>query len=226
VTIWQRFSGAVNTGLLYSKGNDSTQYNISSVVGYHRERWSTEASFNSSFSSSSNTNASTRNQLDLDFIRLLRWSNWFYAGKASFLQSSVQGIDLETGLGGGIGRYLWNTNRTSYYVLGGLTWQNTRYETYTTEQSAQNTAAALFATELKLFKFKKTNLDISASVLPGLSDLGRVRTSINATYYIKVFGDLSWNFSFYGNWDNQPPATLSGSDYGTSSGLSWTFGNR
>jgi hypothetical protein len=48
----------------------------------------------------------------------------------------------------------------------------------------------------------------------------------NASYYIKLFSDLSWNFSFYGNWDNQPPPTLSGSDYGTSSGLSWTFGTR
>jgi hypothetical protein len=46
----------------------------------------------------------------------------------------------------------------------------------------------------------------------------------NATYYIKITGDLSWNVSFYGNWDNQPPARYSGSDYGTSSGLSYTFG--
>ncbi len=29
---WQRFNGSVNTGLLYSKGNESTQYNISSQV--------------------------------------------------------------------------------------------------------------------------------------------------------------------------------------------------
>ena len=28
----------------------------------------------------------------------------------------------------------------------------------------------------------------------------------------------------YGNWDNRPPANFSGSDYGSSSGLSWTFG--
>jgi len=32
--------------------------------------------------------------------------------------------------------------------------------------------------------------------------------------------------SFYGNWDNQPPPGFSGSDYGSSSGLSWTFGLR
>jgi len=225
-TALQRFSGAINTGLLYSRGNEAVQYNISSQVTYQRERWSTQASFNSSFTSSSGASFSTRNQIDLGVNRLLRWNNWFYAGRSSFLQSSVQGIDLQTSLGGGIGRYLRNTNRASIYALGGLAWQNTQYKTYTVEQEAQNTANALIASELKVFRFKKTNLDVSAAVFPGVSDPGRVRTSTNATYYIKLFTDLSWNFSFYGNWDNQPPPTLSGSDYGTSSGLSWVFGNR
>src|ERR1035437_520484 len=36
---WQRFNGNVNTGIIYSKGNDSTQFNISSGVSYPRERW-------------------------------------------------------------------------------------------------------------------------------------------------------------------------------------------
>jgi hypothetical protein len=41
---------------------------------------------------------------------------------ADFLQSSVQGISLQTSLGGGVGRYLKNTNRTSISVLGGVVW--------------------------------------------------------------------------------------------------------
>ena len=36
---WHRFDGAVNTGLLYSKGNESVQYSFSSQVAYTRERW-------------------------------------------------------------------------------------------------------------------------------------------------------------------------------------------
>ena len=43
--------------------------------------------------------------------------------------------------------------------------------------------------------------------------------------YIKFTGNLSWHVSFYGNWDNRPPGNLPGSDYGTSSGLSWAFGS-
>jgi hypothetical protein len=225
-SFWRRFDGTINTGILYSKGNQSTQYNVASQVQYRRERWSGEASFNSSFASSSGDNVSTRNQTDLSSMRLLRWNNWFYSGRGSFLQSSVQGIDLQTTLGGGVGRYLRNSNQASLYVLSGFAWQNAQYKTYTSKQGAQNSAAALVAAELTIFRFKKTDLDVSAAILPGISEPGRVRADTNASYYIKLFSDLSWNFSFYGNWDNQPPATLSGSDYGTSSGLSWTFGTR
>ena len=44
---WQRFNGEINTGLTYTKGNQSTQYNLSSDVSYPRERWQANASFNS-----------------------------------------------------------------------------------------------------------------------------------------------------------------------------------
>jgi hypothetical protein len=223
---WHRFDGAVNTGLLYSKGNQSVQYNLSSQVAYNRERWSSQVNFNSSFTSNSGASVSTRNQTDLDTMRLLRWNNWFYAGYVSFLQSSVQDISLQTTLGGGIGRYIKNTNRVSISALGGLGWQNVGYGQSAVDQGAQNTAVVFVATDIKAFKFKKTNLDITASVVPAISQPGRVHFNTNAAYYIKLFSDLSWNFSFYGNWDNQPPPTLPGSDYGTSSGLSWTFGNR
>jgi hypothetical protein len=225
-SFWRKLSGTINTGIIYSKGNEATQYNVASEVEYRKERWSSEASFNSSFASGSSATVSTRNQIDTSTMRLLRWNNWFYSGTGSFLQSSVQGIDLQTTLGGGIGRYLRNSNQASLYVIGGLAWQNVQYETYTPNQAAQNAASGLVATELKFFRFKKTDLDVTTLILPGISQAGRVRVNTNASYYIKLVGDLSWNLSFYGNWDNQPPPTLKGSNYGSSSGLSWRFGNR
>jgi Protein of unknown function, DUF481 len=223
---WHRFDGAVSTGLLYSKGNESTQYNLSSQVAYNRERWSSELLFNSSLASNSGSTLTTRNQTDLDTLRLLPWNNWFYAGYASFMQSSVQEINLQTTLAAGVGRYIKNTNRSSIYVLGGLGWQNVGYGQSTADHGSQNTAVGFVAGQVKVFKFKKTNLDVSASLLPAITDAGRVHFNANAVYYVKIIQDVSWNFSFYGSWDSRPPSTLPKSDYGTSSGLSWTFGNR
>jgi len=223
---WQRFNGAINTGLTYSKGNQSTQFNLGSQVAYPRERWAAEANFNSNLTSSTGTSAATRNQGGLQGLHLLPWNNWFYAGMGTFLQSSVQGINLQTNLGGGIGRYLKNTNRATITVVGGVAWQNTQYQQSKIPQPTQNVGAAMVGAEMKFFKFKKTNLNLAAAVFPALSDPGRVYFNTNAYYYIKLFSNFSWNVSFYGNWDNQPPPNFTGSDYGTSSGLSWTFGTR
>jgi hypothetical protein len=85
-------------------------------------------------------------------------------------------------------------------------------------------AAALITMEMSFFKFSKTNLKISANAFPALSDPGRLRYGANASYFVKLFGDLSWTISFYGNWDNKPPPHFSGSDYGSTSGLGWSFG--
>lgn len=224
-SFWQRFSGETNLGIIFSKGNESTQLNFSSLTEYLRERWSAQANYTSSLSASSGV-TSTRNQVTLGSMRLLRRDNYFYAGLASFSQISEEKIALQSVLGAGIGRYLQNTNHAKISLLGGLAWVNTEYSQTTASTRRQNLAAALIASDLRLFRFNKTNLRVTTTVLPAISapDRGRVRIDTNAFYYIKLLRKLSWNFSFYGSWDNQPPTGISGNDYGASSGLTWTYG--
>jgi hypothetical protein len=221
---WQRFNGQLNLGVIYSKGNQSTQYSFGSQLEYLRERWSAQATLNSTLSASSGTSPSTRNSLDLSGSHLLPWNNYFYSGLGNFLQSSASGIALQTVIGGGLGRYLKNTNQTKISVLGGVAWQGTNYQHSIVSVGNQNLATAVVSTNVNLFRFSKTNLSVSATLLPALSQPGRVHFNTNAAYYVKLISNLKWNVSFYGNWDNRPPAGFSGSDYGSSSGLSWTFG--
>ena len=222
---FQRFTGGVNFGTTYSKGNQSTQYNLSALAAYPRERWTAQLGLSSNLSSSSGATTSTRNQVNLTALHLLPWNNYFYGGLGSFLQSAEQGIKLQTTLGGGVGRYLKHTNNSTIAVLGGLAWQRTSYQQSVVPIGTQNVAGALIAANVQLYRFNKTNLSLTATLLPALSEPGRIFLTTNASYYIKITSNLSWNISFYGNWDNQPPANLPGSDYGTSSGLSWTFGS-
>jgi putative salt-induced outer membrane protein YdiY len=210
--------------VIYSKGNQSTQYSLASQTAYVRERWTALAGFSSNLSSNVGAHASTHNSLNLGARRLLPWNNWFYAGLGAFLQSSEQGIDLQSTVGGGMGRYLKNTNRASISFVVGPAWQNTKYRQSDVPVNNQNVAAAILYADAQFFKFSKTNLDISAALLPALSDAGRVRFNTNASYYIKIVSNLKWSVSFYGNWDNRAPPGFSGSDYGTSSGLTWSFG--
>jgi hypothetical protein len=223
---FRRWSGEISLGLVYSKGNNSTQNTFGSDVEYRRERWGTAAAYSSNLSSSSGAKTSTRNQLDLTGFRLMPWKNYYYGGIGSFMQSSVQAISLQTTLGGGLGRYFKNTNRARISVLGGLAWQGSRYDQSKASIAAQSSAGGLLAADLRVFIFKKTNLAIRTYVVPSFTDKGRMRFNANASYYLKLFRNLSWNLSSYGNWDTRPPANFPGADYGYSVGLTWTFGFR
>lgn len=222
----QRFNGDINIGMSYAKGNQSTQYNLNSSIEYPRDRWRAEATFSSNLSSTAGVKSSTRNSFAFRADRLLRWNNYFYTGGLSLLQSSEQGIKLQTNFNGGVGYYLRHSSRIKISVMGGLGWQRTDYVGTGTSRSTQNTAAAIISTDLRFFRFKKTTLNLDATLLPSISEPGRIYFKLRQSYYVKLFSNLSWNISFYGNWDNRPPAGLSGSDYGTSTGLGWTFGNK
>jgi Protein of unknown function, DUF481 len=221
----QRFTGGVGFGVIYSKGNSSTQYSLSGLAAYPRERWAAQVGFSSTLTSSSGANVSTRNQLTLTGLHLMRWNNYFYGGVGGFLQSAEQGIAGQTLLGGGVGRYFKHTNQTTFSVLGGVAWQNTKYKQSVVPIATQNVASALLDANLDLYRFNKTDLSLNALLLPAVSEPGRVFFNTNASYYIKITGNLSWNISVYGSFDTRPPGNLPSSDYGTSSGLSWTFGS-
>ena len=226
-SVWKRFSGNVSLGATYSKGNNATQYNVGSELGYLETRWGARASYASNLSSSTGATTATRNQVDLFAYRLLPWKNYFYGGTAGFLQSSVQGIQRQTNVGFGVGRFLKNTNRVRFSLLGGMGWQHANYVPSAEFQPVQNTGVALLMSNLQVFAFKKTRLNIDAAMAPALTpETGRLFSKLNTSYYLKLFGEVDWNFSFYGNWDTRPPAHLPTSDYGTSTGLSWTFGNK
>jgi hypothetical protein len=167
--------------------------------------------------------ASTRNQTTLKALRLVGENKWFYNGGGEFLQSSQQGIDVQTTLGGGFGKLLKDTNKARIAVSTGLAWQRTEYAPSIGSQGPPNALAAMFVGDLHLFRFKKTSLDVTASTLPVLTEIGRLRTYVNTAYSIQVISNLWVKISFYGNWDNRPPPTFAGSDYGSSSSISWSF---
>ena len=223
-SLWRRFSGNIDSGLMYTKGNNTTQYNVGADLRVRGEHWRAAADFISTFSNSSGATAVTRNQSRLWARRLIGGRRaWYYSGAAEFLQSSQQGINLQTILGGGLGRFVKDTNTARIAITADLAVQQTRYEPSTGSQSPPNALSGMFVGDVHLFKFKKTSFDATASVLPALTEAGRVRTYLNTAYSIQIINNLWFKFSFYGNWDNRPPSNFSGSDYGVSSTISYSF---
>jgi len=223
-SVWRRFSGHLDGGLMYTKGNETTQYNLGADLRVRGDHWRFAADYFSTFSRSAGVTAATRNQSRLWARRVIGGRRaWYYSGAAEFLESSQQGISLQTTLAGGLGRFLRDSNTTRLAVTADLAVQQTRYKTSTDAHSPSNALGAMFVADLHLFRFKKTSFDLDASVLPVLTEIGRVRSYLNSAYSIQVINNLWFKVSFYGSWDNRPPANFSGSDYGVSSSISYSF---
>lgn len=225
-SFWKRFNGDISVGVSYAKGNRSTQYNLASSIEYPRDKWNLKASFASDLSSNASSDTVSRNNLNISASRLLRWNKYFVTSGVSLLESSEQEIGLQSTLSGGLGYQFKNSNRAKIALAGGLAWQSTNYTGFGTGRDTQNVTVGIVTADLQFFKFKKTKFDLQATMLPSISEPGRFYFRLNQSYHVKLYRNFSWNISFYGNWDNRPPIGLSGSDYGTTTGLGWTFGNR
>jgi hypothetical protein len=139
LSFWRRLNGQIGLSSIYNKGNQSAQYNLNADATYPGKRWAASVSYTSSFSSSTGSSSVTRNETQLTAQRLLRWNNWYYAGLADFLQSSAQGVQLQSTFGSGIGRYLKNTNSTIISAYGGLAWENIAYQQQVSAQPVDAT---------------------------------------------------------------------------------------
>ena len=217
-SFWGRLNGNISSGVSYAKGNETSTFSISSNVSYPRPRWSAAVGFNSNFSNSSGADAATRNQLQLTAAHLMRWNNWYYTGFGNGLQSSEQQITLQTILGGGVGRYLRKTSNVRMSVVGGMVWQGTSYESSVSTASREDMLGLMLLGTASYVKFKKTTLALTFNAIPSLTAPGRFYFNTNASYFLKLFGQINWNLSFYGNWDTQPPAGTSGNDSASTRG--------
>lgn len=127
-------------------------------------------------------------------------------------ESFLQRLSGQVNVGAAFGRHFTNTNRMRIFVLGGVIWQSKDYIPATPPVPTQQVYGGVALAEAKVFLFKKTNLTINATVLPALSDLGRVYCNTNASYYFKCFRDFTRTASFYGNWDTRPPPHIVGGE--------------
>jgi hypothetical protein len=91
--------------------------------------------------------------------------------QALLTSCSEQGIDLQTTLGGGIGKYLKNARNTRISVLGGLALQRTDYRQSSVPQTRRNVASGFVSADLRFFKFSATNLSVNATVFPAFADI-------------------------------------------------------
>jgi len=221
-SFWQNLHGGLDIGLNYTKQENRTQYSFESNVLFERTRWSAAANYQSSFSGGGDV-SNLRNDLQLIGTRQLRSPHNFYEGLLGFQQNQEQQLDLRTTVGGALGHIFRSTNNGFIAAYGGAVWNRERYSQPATVGGASNSAEAILGTQLNFFRFKTTNILVTANLFPSLTDPGRVRFDLNTSLKLRLAKDLYWRFGYYLNSDSRPPQNLPKTDYGSTASLGWKF---
>ena len=218
---WKQLNGTIDYGFSYTSGNSQYQTQLSISTVYNGEGYAVKNDMSSVFSGQSEGSSTRRNTYDGQYWK--RFSDrWFYGALIDVLSSDQQSLNLRTALGGGIGRSIIQTSRTSLSAFSGIAVARERYSSDQPKSKA-TTAEALMGLDFSTFRFR--SLDISSRLLvwPSLTDPGRVRVGLNSNFRVELVKDLFWNFNLYENFDSRPLVNANRNDLGITTSLGWRF---
>lgn len=220
-SFWRQLQGSIDAGTSFTSGNSQISANTDLNVNYTTPNWSTTAAVGTSFNDQSGGTKTNRNDSSISVGRFLN-RNSYVGGLLDFLHSSQQNLDLRTTVGGGYGRYWKRTGTTELRWIGGVVYAKEKFSTAATNPSDSN-AEGLLGVSFDSYRFKVGEIHMQVLVFPGLSDYGRIRTTTNNSFVIKLTNNFHFTFSFWDNYDSRPPVTAKNNELGLSSAIGWSF---
>jgi putative salt-induced outer membrane protein YdiY len=222
VSFWDQLTGSINYGLSFTSGNSSTNSSLGANVAYTAEKNSVQLNTTSQFDTQSTGPNTNRFTFDSRYERMLT-GKWIGAGLFSLLKSNQQDLDLRSTYGGGFGRRLIQTDKTSLVAIAGADYSHERYVAQAGTAPVRNNAESLFGLTFSTFRFKTLDVSSQLLVFPSLTDSGRVRLSSQSNLQIELVRNFFWNLQFYENHDSRPPVSAPKNDLGITTSLGWKF---
>ena len=218
----ERFDGSANAGINLTRSNDYRSTNLGVTMTYRTKKYYSSLDLNAVTNQSHGADPTRQANLQLRGSRLFR-NRWNTGALLKFEHNEELGIDLRSSIGYTVGKTLTRTNHNIFMLNAGLIYTQERASV--TNETKDNQEATL-GFDWQVFHFDDPELDLSTqmSVIPSLSQPGRVRGNTSITLRWEIVGDLYWRLSFADNYDSDPPsADALNNDYTLTSGLSYDF---
>jgi uncharacterized protein DUF481 len=211
-------------GLTLTRANHHRQFTADVEISYESTGYTVVGWAHSIYSSQSGAADTNRHNFGA-FVGKPLNRRWSLVGISDFLISDEQQLDLRTTLGGGPARDIIRNNKMELVLAGGTAWTRENYAPGAGAGSDNQGVEGFAAVQFSFFRFRQWQLDSTFLLYPGITRSGRVRADWSTTLSLRLIPGkpLWWNLNQSLNLDNKPPPNASGTDYVTSTTLSWTF---
>lgn len=220
---------SLSAGFSYTKANSVMRWNIAASTQYRTEKYLASASFDSIVTNNGSGKDSKRRDLGGQYFRYLR-DRWLWFANTQLQENDELGIDGRLLVGGGVGRYLFESQNQELLLGVGLTanLENALGSSDPNDSDSDRDASleGHLSGEWSFFRLHspKSDVSIRASLFPGITESDRLRGDVRVRYRQEFITDLFLNLTYYYNFDTNPPAgALSETDYGIVTSLELEF---
>jgi hypothetical protein len=219
--VWyERLDGAASFGFNYTQGTDITQSNFSGNIGTrnYTRKWDLALDWNTS--SESGGPSSERASLN-GTIERFRPNRYYYETSLGFSRNDELGLDLRSLLGVTYGRYLIQRSDRELRAGAGLAASREDRSDGSRVESIELPLTSTF----RMFRLDspKTNVDITLTLLPSLTESGRWRGEAEISARHEIIHDLFLEVSLYDSYDNRPPEGAESNDWNVVTSLGYSF---
>lgn len=214
-----RLSASISVGLDMAKSRNLRQFSTRSSIGYKAEKWNTGASVYNLSSSQDDAEDIKRTEADVSFSYLLPYK--FYGiATVSYLSNTEQSIEARINAQLGAGRYMVQNNALDWGLKVGA---NRNIERYSNDTEDRESWEGYLGTDFNVFDLGDLDLLFSLMAYPGFTESGRWRadTKFDIKYEFPMDFFIKMGFSL--NYDNQPAADASTTDYVFNVSVGWDW---
>jgi hypothetical protein len=221
---FQRIEMSVDLGYSLAKADDLVQTNAGYDFQYRDELRQFRLNVDASTSDSADDPANARALTKLAFRTFREGRAWDPIGIAQIERNDALGVDLRTTAGGGVSRWLRDSNDGRIAFHGGLV--------YSREQDFEGVEAstdyeAMAGMDLEWFRYDEPEFDVSTqfTLFRRLSGTEAWRGNADVNVRWELFTDFFWGISVYYTFDAQQSGSdeEETQDYGSFTSLGWKF---
>jgi hypothetical protein len=220
-SFWRRWQGSVNLGFNYTQANDYVNFTLSGDADFKRPSFELAVSLSVFFTSQANVPSNQRASFLTQYEKFLK-DRWLVIGFGGIDRNIQLGLDWRYSLGAGYGRDVIDTNQTRLTAAAGLVGMHEE----PVLGGSTNDLAAIVALQFSHFTydFPKVTLGGSLSIIPYLTQSGRVRLQLNASAKREIARDFYLTLTIFDDFDNKDPSTgQAKNDWGPTLSVGYSF---
>jgi hypothetical protein len=216
-----RFDGSFSLGYSFAKSTGVEVFNLSATIQSRNQRRFWSVDLDSQLSDQDEGAASTRWSLVGTVSRPMKVNSFYREGTLQFTRNDELGLQLRGLLGGSIGRYLHVTPESEWRASLGLAASRERG----TDETTRNNLEGQVGMSYRLFRLDtpKASVTASATVLPSITESGRVRGEASLNLRREIVKDLFVELQVYDSYDNRPADGASTNDWGVTTSVGYSF---